>query len=61
MLEQDCFYYVGSKKEEKREVVVDPERSRHFMDIGHHLGHKMTVHGIQSRYYSVGIVKDVSD
>lgn len=62
-----CLYYVGPKKEEKREVVVDPERRRqvflesHFTEIGNHLGQKKTVHRIQSRYYWLGIVKDVVD
>lgn len=62
-----CLYYVGPKKEEKREVIVDPERRRqvflesHFTEIGNHLGQKKTVHRIQSRYYWLGIVKDVVD
>lgn len=62
-----CLFYVGPKKEEKREVVVDPERRRqvflesHFTEIGNHLGQKKTVHRIQSRYYWLGIVKDVVD
>lgn len=62
-----CLYYVGPKKDEKREVVVDPERRRqvflesHFTEIGNHLGQKKTVHRIQSRYYWLGIVKDVVD
>uniref|UniRef100_A0A7M4FGQ9 Gypsy retrotransposon integrase-like protein 1 n=1 Tax=Crocodylus porosus TaxID=8502 RepID=A0A7M4FGQ9_CROPO len=62
-----CLYYVGPKKEEKREVVVDPEKRRqvflesHFTEIGSHLGQKKTVHRIQSRYYWLGIVKDVVD
>lgn len=61
------LYYVGPKKEEKREVVIDPERKRqvflecHFNDIGHHLGQKKTVHRIQSKYYWLGIVRDVVD
>lgn len=61
------LYYVGPKKEEKREVVVDPERRRqiflesHFTELGNHLGQKKTVHRIQSRYYWLGIVKDVVD
>ncbi|XP_064424235.1 gypsy retrotransposon integrase-like protein 1 isoform X2 [Latimeria chalumnae] len=67
VLEGGCLYYVGPKKQEKREVVVDPERRRqvflesHFTEIGHHLGQKKTVHRIQSRYYWLGIVKDVVD
>lgn len=61
------LYYVGPKKEEKREVVIEAERKRqiflecHFNDIGHHLGQKKTVHRIQSKYYWLGIVKDVVD
>lgn len=67
IIEGGCLYYVGPKKEEKREVVVDPERRRqvflesHFTEIGNHLGQKKTVHRIQSRYYWLGIVKDVVD
>uniref|UniRef100_A0A4X2JUY6 Gypsy retrotransposon integrase-like protein 1 n=1 Tax=Vombatus ursinus TaxID=29139 RepID=A0A4X2JUY6_VOMUR len=67
VLEGGCLYYVGPKKEEKREVVVDPERRHqvflesHFTEVGHHLGQKKTVHRIQSRYYWLGIVKDVVD
>ncbi|CAI5797168.1 gypsy retrotransposon integrase 1 [Podarcis lilfordi] len=67
IVEGGCLYYVGPKKEEKREVVVDPERRRqvflesHFSEIGNHLGQKKTVHRIQSRYYWLGIVKDVVD
>ncbi|XP_051777065.1 gypsy retrotransposon integrase-like protein 1 isoform X1 [Erpetoichthys calabaricus] len=67
ILEDGRLYYVGQKKEEKREVVIDPERKRqiflecHFNDIGHHLGQKKTVHRIQSRYYWLGIVRDVVD
>ncbi|CAM4662393.1 unnamed protein product [Caretta caretta] len=66
-VEGGCLYYVGPKKEEKREVIVDPERRRqvflesHFTEIGNHLGQKKTVHRIQSRYYWLGIVKDVVD
>ncbi|XP_069789644.1 gypsy retrotransposon integrase-like protein 1 isoform X2 [Narcine bancroftii] len=62
-----CLYYVGPKKDEKREVVVDQERRRqifldcHFSDVGGHLGQKKTAHRIQSRYYWLGIVKDVVD
>lgn len=58
---------MGPKKEEKREVVIEAERKRqiflecHFNDIGHHLGQKKTVHRIQSKYYWLGIVKDVVD
>lgn len=61
------LYYVGPKKEEKREVVIESERKRqifldcHFNDIGHHLGQKKTVHRIQSKYYWLGIIKDVVD
>ena len=61
------LYYVGPKKEEKREVVIEPETKRqifldcHFNDIGQHLGQKKTVHRIQSKYYWLGIVKDVVD
>ncbi|XP_041083285.1 uncharacterized protein zgc:113436 [Polyodon spathula] len=67
ILEGGRLYYVGPKKEEKREVVIDPERKRqvflesHFNDIGHHLGQKKTVHRIQSKYYWLGIVRDVVD
>uniref|UniRef100_A0A8D2LKE3 Gypsy retrotransposon integrase-like protein 1 n=1 Tax=Varanus komodoensis TaxID=61221 RepID=A0A8D2LKE3_VARKO len=67
MVEGGRLYYVGPKKEEKREVVVDPERRRqvflecHFTETGNHLGQKKTVHQIQSRYYWLGIVKDVVD
>ena len=32
-----------------------------FNDIGQHLGQKKTVHRIQSKYYWLGIVKDVVD
>lgn len=48
-------------------MVVDPEKRRqvflesHFTEIGSHLGQKKTVHRIQSRYYWLGIVKDVVD
>uniref|UniRef100_K7GAE2 Gypsy retrotransposon integrase-like protein 1 n=1 Tax=Pelodiscus sinensis TaxID=13735 RepID=K7GAE2_PELSI len=67
IIEGGCLYYVGPKKEEKREVIVDPERRRqvflesHFTEIGNHLGQKKTVHRIQSQYYWLGIVKDVVD
>ncbi|XP_068167103.1 gypsy retrotransposon integrase-like protein 1 [Antennarius striatus] len=67
IIEDDKLYYVGPKKEEKREVVIEAERKRqifldcHFNDIGHHLGQKKTVHRIQSKYYWLGIVKDVVD
>ncbi|XP_078277472.1 gypsy retrotransposon integrase-like protein 1 [Rhinoraja longicauda] len=67
LLEGGCLYYVGPKKDEKREVVVDGERRRqiflecHLSDVGCHLGQKKTVHRIQSRYYWLGIVKDVVD
>ncbi|XP_072908082.1 gypsy retrotransposon integrase-like protein 1 isoform X1 [Hemitrygon akajei] len=66
-LDRGCLYYVGPKKDEKREVVVDRERRRqiflecHFSDVGCHLGQKKTVHRIQTRYYWLGIVKDVVD
>ncbi|XP_072372491.1 gypsy retrotransposon integrase-like protein 1 isoform X1 [Scyliorhinus torazame] len=66
-LEGGCLYYVGPKKDEKREVVADREKRRqiflecHFSDIGSHLGQKKTVHRIQNRYYWLGIVKDVVD
>lgn len=58
---------MGPKKKEKREVVIEAERKRqifldcHFNDIGHHLGQKKTVHRIQSKYYWLGIIKDVVD
>ncbi|XP_043963869.1 uncharacterized protein zgc:113436 isoform X3 [Gambusia affinis] len=61
------LYYVGPKKDEKREVVIEAERKRHifldchFNDIGNHLGQKKTVHRIQSKYYWLGIIKDVVD
>ncbi|XP_074061584.1 uncharacterized protein LOC141501494 isoform X2 [Macrotis lagotis] len=67
VLEGGRLYYVGLKREEKREVVVDPERRRqvflesHLTEAGPHLGQKKTVHGIQGRYYWLGIVKDVVD
>ncbi|KAG7476890.1 hypothetical protein MATL_G00087580 [Megalops atlanticus] len=67
MIEEGRLYYVGPKKEEKREVVIDVGRKRqvfldcHFSDVGHHLGQKKTVHRIQSKYYWLGIVKDVVD
>ncbi|KAG8146080.1 hypothetical protein E2320_012486 [Naja naja] len=67
IVEGGCLYYVGPKKEEKREVVVDLERRRkvflesHFTELGNHLGQKKTMHRIQSRYYWLGIVKDVVD
>ncbi|KAG8456057.1 hypothetical protein GDO86_002019 [Hymenochirus boettgeri] len=66
-LEGGCLYYVGAKKEEKREVVVDPERRHHiFLDshlteLGNHLGQKKTANKIQSRYYWLGVVRDVID
>uniref|UniRef100_A0A8C4Z7X6 Gypsy retrotransposon integrase-like protein 1 n=1 Tax=Gadus morhua TaxID=8049 RepID=A0A8C4Z7X6_GADMO len=66
-IEDGRLYYVGPKKEEKREVVIEPETKRqifldcHFNDIGQHLGQKKTVHRIQSKYYWLGIVKDVVD
>ncbi|KAJ8385959.1 hypothetical protein AAFF_G00177800 [Aldrovandia affinis] len=67
IIEEGRLYYVGPKKEEKREVVIDAERKRqiflecHFNDIGHHLGQKKTVHRIQTKFYWLGIVKDVVD
>ena len=66
-LTEGRLYYVGPKKEEKREVVIDAQRKQqiflecHFNDIGHHLGQKKTVHRIQTKYYWLGIVKDVVD
>lgn len=65
--EDGKLYYVGPKKEEKREVVIEAERKKqifldcHFDDIGHHLGQKKTVHRIQSKYYWLGIIRDVVD
>uniref|UniRef100_A0A9J8D576 Zgc:113436 n=1 Tax=Cyprinus carpio carpio TaxID=630221 RepID=A0A9J8D576_CYPCA len=56
MIDDGRLYYVGPKKEEKREVVIEAERKRqiflecHFNDIGHHLGQKKTVHRIQSPF-----------
>uniref|UniRef100_A0A7N4NUH2 Gypsy retrotransposon integrase-like protein 1 n=1 Tax=Sarcophilus harrisii TaxID=9305 RepID=A0A7N4NUH2_SARHA len=67
VLEGGRLYYVGATKAPKREVVVDPERRRqvflesHFTESGHHLGQKKTAQRIQSRYYWLGIVKDVVD
>ncbi|XP_042344611.1 uncharacterized protein zgc:113436 [Plectropomus leopardus] len=67
IIDEGKLYYVGPKKEEKREVVIEAERKRqifldcHFNDIGHHLGQKKTVHRIQSKYYWLGIIKDVVD
>uniref|UniRef100_A0A8C7D407 Gypsy retrotransposon integrase-like protein 1 n=1 Tax=Oncorhynchus kisutch TaxID=8019 RepID=A0A8C7D407_ONCKI len=67
IIDEGRLYYVGPKKEEKREVVIEAERKRHiflechFNDIGHHLGQKKTVHKIQSKYYWLGIVKYVVD
>lgn len=43
--------------ERKRQIFLDC----HFDDIGHHLGQKKTVHRIQSKYYWLGIIKDVVD
>ena len=66
-VQEGKLYYVGPKKDEKREVVIEAERKRqifldcHFNDIGHHLGQKKTVHRIQSKYYWLGIIKDVVD
>ncbi|KAL7839255.1 hypothetical protein SRHO_G00259130 [Serrasalmus rhombeus] len=67
IIDDGRLYYVGPKKEEKREVVIEAERKRqiflecHFNELGHHLGQKKTVHRIQSKYYWLGIVKDVVD
>ncbi|XP_072770323.1 gypsy retrotransposon integrase-like protein 1 isoform X1 [Nerophis lumbriciformis] len=67
IIDDGKLYYVGLKKEEKREVVIEAERKRqifldcHFNDIGHHLGQKKTVHRIQRKYYWLGIIKDVVD
>uniref|UniRef100_A0AAY4DZZ5 Gypsy retrotransposon integrase-like protein 1 n=1 Tax=Denticeps clupeoides TaxID=299321 RepID=A0AAY4DZZ5_9TELE len=67
IIDDGRLYYVGPKKEEKREVVIEAEQKRqiflecHFNEIGHHLGQKKTVHRIQSKYYWLGIVKDVVD
>ncbi|XP_077455940.1 gypsy retrotransposon integrase-like protein 1 [Stigmatopora argus] len=67
IIDDGKLYYVGPKKDEKREVVIEAERKRHifldchFNDIGHHLGQKKTVHRIQSKYYWLGIIKDVVD
>ncbi|KAM6965265.1 gypsy retrotransposon integrase-like protein 1 [Aplochiton taeniatus] len=67
IIDDGRLYYVGPKKEEKREVVIEAERKRqifldcHFNDVGHHLGQKKTVHRIQSKFYWLGIVKDVVD
>lgn len=61
------MFYVGAKKEEKREVVIEADRKRqifldcHFDDLGHHLGQKKTVHRIQRSYYWLGIIRDVVD
>ncbi|CAL1615052.1 unnamed protein product [Knipowitschia caucasica] len=66
-VEEGKLFYVGVRREEKREVVMDPERKRqiflqcHFNDVGGHLGQKKTVHRIQSRFYWLGIVRDVVD
>uniref|UniRef100_A0A8C6UA59 Gypsy retrotransposon integrase-like protein 1 n=1 Tax=Neogobius melanostomus TaxID=47308 RepID=A0A8C6UA59_9GOBI len=67
IVEDGKLFYVGMKGEEKREVVIEPERKRqiflecHFNDVGGHLGQKKTVHRIQSRYYWLGIIRDVVD
>ncbi|TNM90121.1 hypothetical protein fugu_004355 [Takifugu bimaculatus] len=67
IIDEGKLYYVGAKKEEKREVVIEAERKRqifldcHFNDIGHHLGQKKTVHRIQRKYYWLGIIRDVVD
>ncbi|XP_072243149.1 gypsy retrotransposon integrase-like protein 1 [Leuresthes tenuis] len=67
IIDEGKLYYVGPKKDEKREVVIEAARKRqifldcHFNDIGHHLGQKKTVHRIQSKYYWLGIIKDVVD
>ncbi|XP_060893160.1 gypsy retrotransposon integrase-like protein 1 [Labrus mixtus] len=65
--DESKLYYVGSKNEIKREVVIEAERKRqifldcHFNEMGHHLGQKKTVHRIQSKYYWLGIIRDVVD
>ncbi|XP_076848348.1 gypsy retrotransposon integrase-like protein 1 isoform X2 [Brachyhypopomus gauderio] len=65
MIDDGRLYYVGPKKDEKREVVIEADRKRqiflecHFNEFGHHLGQKKTVHRIQSKYYWLGIVRDV--
>ncbi|CAN9512872.1 unnamed protein product [Ophioblennius macclurei] len=67
IIDDGKLYYVGPKKEEKREVVIEAERKRqifldcHFSDVGHHLGQKKTVQRVQSKYYWLGIIKDVVD
>ncbi|XP_061586479.1 gypsy retrotransposon integrase-like protein 1 [Cololabis saira] len=67
IIDEGKLFYVGPKKDEKREVVIEADRKRqifldcHFNDIGHHLGQKKTVHRIQSKYYWLGIIKDVVD
>ncbi|XP_041793622.1 uncharacterized protein zgc:113436 [Chelmon rostratus] len=67
IIDDGKLYYVGPKKDEKREVVIEAERKRqifldcHFNEFGHHLGQKKTVHRIQSKYYWLGIIKDVVD
>lgn len=67
IFDDGTLYYIGPKKDEKREVVIEAERKRrifldcHFNDIGHHLGQKKTVNRIQSKYYWLGIIKDVVD
>ncbi|KAL0193533.1 hypothetical protein M9458_011829, partial [Cirrhinus mrigala] len=45
------------KKKSEKQIFLEC----HFNDIGHHLGQKKTVHRIQSKYYWLGIVKDVVD
>ncbi|KAM9810634.1 gypsy retrotransposon integrase-like protein 1 [Neosynchiropus ocellatus] len=66
-IDEGKLYYMGLKREEKREVVIEAEQKRHifldchFNDIGHHLGQKKTVQRIQSKYYWLGIIKDVVD
>ncbi|XP_041643802.1 uncharacterized protein zgc:113436 [Cheilinus undulatus] len=67
IIDEGKLYYVGSKNDIKREVVIEAERKRkifldcHFNEIGHHLGQKKTVNRIQSKYYWLGIIKDVVD
>lgn len=67
MIEEGKLFYVGVKREEKREVVIEAERKRqiflecHFNAVGGHLGQKKTVHRIQNRYYWLGIIRDVVD
>lgn len=65
VVEDGTLFYVGVRREEKREVIIERQRKRqiflecHFNDVGGHLGQKKTVHRIQSRYYWLGIIRDV--